>query len=163
MGLCAVRPALAISVDGAVVDLAPTQVGGELNLQQQLPFFQAALAAPDPTANLVNVMAQLPTDANRRAAFAWIVAHSRRPVIDATAGLYALVRSGLSDPRAILQAALFAQSKGVRAIDLYKWAAAAGLAEPALGHLAKLVGPATAAPWRVTTANASVPAAAGGG
>jgi hypothetical protein len=128
MGFCAMRPALAISVNGAVVDLAPTQVGGELNLQEQLPFFEAALAAPDPTAGLVELMARLPTDANRRAAVAWIIAHSRRPAIDATAGLYALVRSGLSDPPVILQAALFAQSHGVRATDLYKWAAAAGLA-----------------------------------
>lgn len=158
--------ALAFGVSGAVVDLTPGADGGELNLTQQTPHLDAARIPLDPTASLVALMARIPTLDNRRAAYAWIVATSKRPKIDAPAALYALVRSGLQDPALVFQAATFAQTKGARGYDLYRWAEAAGLQDPARRQLAVLAGDGSVSrqdQWRLSRWTAPVPAAAGGG
>ena len=158
-GLWAGGPARAFTVDGAVVDLAPMANGGELDLSPQIPFYERARAGADPTPGLVALMAQLPSPENRRAAFAWIVATSNRPAHEGPAALYALVRAGESDPRALIQAAVFAQSRGAAGYDLSRWAAAAGLAGPALSALRRFEGggdPLALVPL-------PAPAAAGGG
>lgn len=159
-------PAAAFGVSGAIVDLTPAASGGELDLSQQIPFLEAARRPEDPTATLVTLMAQLQTQDNRRAAFAWIVATSQRPAIEGPAALYALVRAGVTDPKLIFQAAAFAQAKGARGYDLYRWAEAAGLPDPARAKLAALSGDGSRYrqdPWRVTRMTAPVAAAAGGG
>ena len=159
-------PASAFSVSGAVVDLSPTAPGGELDLSSQVPFLEAARQPQDPTQTLVRLMGQLDTAENRRAAFAWIVATSRRPAVEAPAALYALVRAGVTDAALVMQAATFAQSEGAGGYDLHRWAAAAGLPDPALRQLAALAGDGTAYRqqlWRVTQLTAPIPAAPGGG
>lgn len=130
----------AFSVSGAIVDLSPTATGGELNLDGQTTYLDAARQPQDPTAALVVLMAQLDTVENRRAAYAWIFAISRRPAIEAPAALYALVRACMTDGASIMQAATFAQSKAARGYDLNRWAAAAGLPDPTLRQLAALAG-----------------------
>jgi hypothetical protein len=92
-------------VSGAVVYLSPTAPGGELDLTSQAPYLDAARQPQDPTQTLVGLMGQLETIENRRAAFAWIVATSRRPVIEAPAALYAFVRAGVTDAALMMQAA----------------------------------------------------------
>lgn len=155
-------PAAAFVVDGALVDLTPGAEGGVLNLERQVPFLEAARRADDPPAALVDLMRRLPTEANRRAAFAWLTATSRTPERDGPLAIYALAAAGLDDPRFALHAALFAQSRGARAADLYEWAKAGGLAGEALGKLERLLGPRPGA-WRFSLSTASAPAAAGGG
>ena len=156
---CASGQALAFTVDGAIVDLAPLADGGELDLTPQLPYYERARAGADPTPGLVALMGQLPTAENRRAAFAWIVATSRRPAHEGLAGLYALIRAGETDPRALIQAAVFAQSRGASGHDLSRWAAAAGLSGPALSALRRFEGGGD--PLALIPPPA--PAAAGGG
>ena len=99
LALLAGEPAAAFSVRGAAVDLTPMAPGGELDLRDQVDVLNAARAAADPTAGLVDIMARLETIENRRAAFAWLVATSARPAIDATAALYGMIRAGVVDGR----------------------------------------------------------------
>lgn len=163
---CLASPASGFGVAGAIVDLTPGADGGEMNLTQQTSHLDAARTPQDPTATLVTLMSRIPTMANRRAAYAWIVATSRRPRIEAPAALYALIRSGLQDPALVFQAATFAQSKGANGYDLYRWAEAAGLQDPARKQLAALADNGTASrqeSWRINKWTAPAPAAAGGG
>ena len=121
------QQAAAFHIEGARVSLSPKAVKDPVDLGDIAGPLAAANGKPDVRERLAAIFAPLRSARTKRAAFAWFIARSASVGTDGPAAFHALAAADVTAPAALIQAALFAISRGARAADLIAAAGVVGV------------------------------------